>query len=145
MVYMAFTDTATRLLADRLPKVIDPKTHAIIDYAVAGSFLAMSAFYWRRNKRAALAALMCGGAVTATSMLTDYPGGIKKAISFQTHGKIDAGLAGLTATAPSFFAFSDDDEAAFFRTMAISESLVIGLTDFDRPTGKVLQMPARTA
>lgn len=143
---MALTDTATRLLADRLPKVIDPKTHAIIDYAVAGSFLAMSAFYWSRSKRASLAALMCGGAVAATSLLTDYPGGIKKAISFQTHGKIDAGLAGLTATAPSFFAFGDDDEAAFFRTMAIGESLVTGLTDFDRPTGKLLQMPAnRTA
>ena len=82
----------------------------------------------------------------ATSMLTDYPGGIKKAISFQTHGKIDAGLAGLTATVPNFFAFNDEDEAAFFRTMAIGESLVTGLTDFDRPTGKLIQMPTpRTA
>ena len=143
---MPFTQTATKMLADRMPKVIDPKTHAIIDYAVAGSFLAMAGFYWKRNKRAAIAALMCGSAVAATSMLTDYPGGIRKAISFQTHGKIDAGLAGLTATAPSFFAFNDDDEAAFFRTMAIGESLVTGLTDFDRPTGKLLQMPAnRTA
>ena len=67
--------------------------------------------------------------------------GIKKAISFQTHGKIDAGLAGLTATVPNFFAFNDEDEAAFFRTMAIGESLVTGLTDFDRPTGKLIQMP----
>ena len=143
---MALTNTATRLLADRLPKVIDPKTHAVIDYIMVGAFITVGAFYWSRNKRAAIGAFVCGGAAAATSMLTDYPGGIKKAISFQTHGKIDAGLAGLTATVPNFFAFNDEDEAAFFRTMAIGESLVTGLTDFDRPTGKLIQMPTpRTA
>ena len=143
---MALTNTATRLLADRLPKVIDPKIHAVIDYIMVGAFITVGAFYWSRNKRAAIGAFVCGGAAAATSMLTDYPGGIKKAISFQTHGKIDAGLAGLTATVPNFFAFNDEDEAAFFRTMAIGESLVTGLTDFDRPTGKLIQMPTpRTA
>jgi hypothetical protein len=143
---MALIDSATRLVADRLPKVIDPKTHAVIDYVVAGTFLAMGAFFWKRNKRAAIGALTCGGAAAATSMLTDYPGGVKKYLSFETHGKIDAGLAGLTAMVPNIFAFKDEDEAAFFRTMAVAETVVAGLTDFTRPTGKLLLMPRpRTA
>ena len=103
---MALTDSATRLLADRLPKVIDPKTHAVIDYVMAGAFITMGAFYWSHNKRAAIGAFLCGGAAAATSMLTDYPGGIKKSISFQTHGKIDAGLAGLTTWTSSRCDFS---------------------------------------
>ena len=143
---MALTDAAARLVADRLPKVIDAKTHAIIDYVVAGSFLAMGAFFWKSNKRAAIGAFVCGGAAAATSMLTDYPGGIKKVISFPTHGKIDAGLAGLTAAVPNFFAFSDDDESSFFRTVAVAEIIIAGLTDFEQSSGKVLQMPQpRTA
>ncbi len=138
---MAWTDTATRLVANRLPKVIDPTAHAVIDYIVAGTLLSMGAFFWKRSKRAALGAFLCGSATAATSMLTDYPGGIKKVISFGTHGKIDAGLAGLTATVPNFFAFNDEDEAKFFYILAIAETLVAGLTDFDAATGKILQMP----
>ena len=40
-------------VADKLPKVIGPKTHAIIDFAVAGSFLAMGAMWLGSHKRAA--------------------------------------------------------------------------------------------
>jgi hypothetical protein len=76
-------------------------------------------------------------------MLTDYPGGVKRVISFETHGKIDAGLAGLAATMPNFLAFTDDEEANFFRTAALAETVVTGLTDFDAPTGKVVEMPIR--
>jgi hypothetical protein len=74
-------------------------------------------------------------------MLTDYPGGVKRVISFETHGKIDAGLAGLTATMPNFMAFNDEDEANFFRTAALAETVVTGLTDFEAPTGKVIEIP----
>ena len=33
---MALLETGVRELSNRMPKVISPKTHAIIDYAVAG-------------------------------------------------------------------------------------------------------------
>jgi hypothetical protein len=137
---MPFSQMATSAVANRLPKVINPKAHAVIDYAMAGTFFALGAFFWRDNKRAAIGALLCGAASAATSMLTDYPGGVKRVISFETHGKIDAGLAGLTATMPNFLAFGDEDEAKFFRGAALVETVVTGLTDFEAPTGNLLRM-----
>src|SRR5947209_6520279 len=98
---MPLTDMATRAVADKLPKVIKPKTHAVLDYVVAGGMITLGAFFWKRNKRAAIAAFTCGGATIATSLLTDYPGGVKPVLSFEMHGRIDAGMAGFTATAPT--------------------------------------------
>jgi hypothetical protein len=141
---MPLAQTATRVVADRLPKVIGPKAHAVADYSVASLFLFMGAMFWNRNKRAALAAFVCGGATAAVSMLTDYPGGVKRVISYRTHGRIDAGLAGLTAAMPNFMAFNDEEEAKYFRTMALAETVVTGLTDYEA-SYKVIEMPRRTA
>ena len=137
---MPIANRAAQMVADRMPKVVDAKTHAVLDYVMGGACLALGAFFWKRNKRAAIAASMCGAATLANAMLTDYPGGVKKILSFETHGRIDAGLAGLTATMPSFFAFRGEDEAKYFTGLALAETVVAGLTDFE--TGaKVLEMP----
>lgn len=119
------------MLSDRMPKVIGPKAHAIIDYAVAGTFFAMAAYFWRRNKRAAISSIVCGAATTVNSMVTDYPGGVWKEMSFQNHGRVDVGLAGLTATIPDMMGFSKENEARFFEVQAVAETLVAGLTDFE--------------
>ena len=140
---MPLTDMAARAVADKMPKVIDAKTHAFLDYAMAGAFLLLGAVCWKRNQRAAIGAVLCGGATVATSMLTDYPGGVKKLISFETHGKIDLGLTGLTATMPAFLAFGDEDEAKYFRGMALAGTLVAGLTDFRSGPAKVIEMQHR--
>jgi hypothetical protein len=142
---MPLAQTATRVVADRLPKVIGPKAHAIADYSVVGIFLLMGAAFWGRNKRAAIAALACGGATAATSLVTDYPGGVKRVINYRTHGRIDAGLAGLAAAMPNFLAFQDEREAKFFRTMALAETVITGLTDYDAAISKVIEMPRRRA
>jgi hypothetical protein len=113
-----------------MPKMIGPKTHAIIDYAVAATFFTAGALFWRRHKRAAISSFLCGAAATANSLLTDYPGGVWKVMSFDTHGKIDAGLAGLTATMPSAMFFRDDAESCFFLATGIAETAVTALTDF---------------
>jgi hypothetical protein len=59
---MAIFDTGVRMLSNRMPKMISPKAHAIIDYVTAGSFFAMGAYLWKRNRRAAVASLICGAA-----------------------------------------------------------------------------------
>lgn len=135
----------TQVVTDRLPKVVNAKTHAVLDYVMAGACLALGIAIWKNNKRASIAAVMCGAANAANALLTDYPGGVKKVLSFETHGKIDAGMAGLTATMPSFFAFRDEPEARYFTTLALAETVLTGLTDFS-PSGKVIEMHAdRTA
>jgi len=130
-----------RFAAGRLPKVIDPNTHAVLDYAVAGSFLLMGVLFWKRNKRAAVSSLFCGGAAAANIMLTDYPGGRHQVISYKTHGEVDLRLAGLTAAMPGLMSFGDEPEAKFFEIGALTETAIVGLTDYDyyeRPAAREL-------
>jgi hypothetical protein len=130
---------AARWTTNRLPKVIKPGAHAIIDYATAASFFAMAALFWNRNKRAALSSIVCGAAETITAMLTDYPGGVTKAISFEAHGSLDFGMSGLVASLPDIMRFSDDPESRFFRIQGTALAVVTGLTDFTG-TGERKQM-----
>src|SRR5579863_3947860 len=127
---MALTQIATRAVTEKFPQVIKPKAHAVLDYVVAGMLFTLGAFFWQRNKRAAIGAMACGSVTLATSLLTDYPGGVKPLISFETHGKIDAGMAGLAATMPTFLAFGDEEEAKYFRGVALAETVITGMTDF---------------
>jgi hypothetical protein len=127
---MPILDQAARWTTNKLPKVIHPRAHAVIDYAMAASFFGMAAFFWRRNKRAAVSALVCGTAETITSLCTDYPGGVVKEIPFETHGTIDFGLSGLVASLPAMLRFSDEPESRFFRVQGLALATVAGLTDF---------------
>lgn len=127
---MALLQTGINALTNRMPKVISPKTHAIIDYATAGSFLLGGALLWKRSKRAAVGSLLCGIMEAQTAMITDFPGGITPLISFETHGKIDAGFAGLVGMLPTLLAFGDEPEAKFFRGQGVAIAAVTGMTDF---------------
>jgi hypothetical protein len=63
-------------------------------------------------------------------LFTDYPGGVVRGISFETHGKIDIGLAGIAASIPGLMGFSDDAQARFFEATAVAETLAAGFTDY---------------
>ena len=128
---MPLISSVARIALSRLPKAITPKAHAVIDYITVGAFLLTGALYWRHHKRAALSAFFCGGAELALNLLTDYPGGVSKAIRFPTHGDVDLGLAAMTAAMPEFMGFENDREKRFF--VAQSAGIIVGtsLTDFD--------------
>lgn len=119
------------MVVDRMPKVISPKTHAIIDHLMSVTFVTMGVLFWKRGaRRAAISSFICGGAAAANATFTNYPGGLWKVMSFETHGKIDAGLAGMTTALPNLMYFSDDPEARFFHVQGIAETAVTALTDF---------------
>jgi hypothetical protein len=120
-----------RFAARKMPKVIGPTAHAVLDYAVAGSFLLIAVRCWRSNRRAAMGAALCGGAVAANALLTDYPGGARDLIDYKTHGKIDAGVVGLTAAMPRLMNFADEPEARVFGLHALAETAVTSMTDYD--------------
>ena len=117
-----------------LPKVISPGVHAIIDYATAGSFFLMAALMWKRHKRAGISSLVAGAGELANTMVTDFPGGVVREISFRNHGRIDMGLAAMVASMPGFMNFKDDPESRFFGVQALAITTVGALTDFDAPT-----------
>ena len=122
-------------ITDRIPKVINPGTHAILDYATAASFLMMGAAMKDRHPRAANLAFANGAAVLLLSLCTDYPGGVFRRLSFQTHGTMDVVLAGMSAVGPAMLGFADDPEANMFYAQAGVEAAVIAATDFDAIEG----------
>ncbi len=125
-------DVLDRVLdqTQRLPKVVDPATHSVLDYLTISAFMLMAGFFWNRHRRAAATALINGGMVLGLSMLTDYPGGLKK-ISFRDHGKGDILQALTAAGLPSLLGFGNEAAALPFRLQALNEAMVIGITDFN--------------
>jgi hypothetical protein len=114
-----------------VPKVIDPSTHAILDYVTAGTFLAMGFGMMNRNRKAANLAFCNGLAVLGLSLMTDYPGGVFRRISFKTHGVIDALQAGMAALGPALLGFAGQPEAQFFHAQAAVEAGVVASTDWN--------------
>lgn len=119
------------IAVEKMPKVISPKGHAVADYMMAaGAFAAAFAFYKAGSKRAGTGALIAGLAETATALMTDYPGGVFKVISFPTHGRIDLGQSSMVASMPRMMGFSGDAESKFFMVHAAAATAVTAMTDF---------------
>jgi hypothetical protein len=115
----------------RLPAVISPAQHAVLDYTVAGTFLAVAQSLWSRHRPAAVLALLNGGMVLGMSLITNYPGGIARTLSFKGHRTGDIIQATLAGTGPLLFGFAGDPEATFFYGQALSEAGVIAATDWN--------------
>lgn len=115
----------------RVPKVISPQSHAVLDYTVATTFFTMGFRNFSRHRRAAVLALLNGGMVLGVSLLTDYPGGVWRRIPFRTHRTFDIAQAALAGLGPALFGFAGDHEAQFFHAQATSEIGVIAATDWD--------------
>ncbi len=64
-------------------------------------------------------------------MLTDYPGGLYRTLSFRTHRTGDVLQAILAGVGPALFGFAKDPEATYFYGQAVSEAAVIAATDWD--------------
>ena len=131
---MPVLNNVAKLAMKPVPRTISPKVHSIADYLTVGSFLASAGWFWQRSKRAALVSLICGAAELGVSLITDYPGGFKKVISFRAHRDIDMGLAAMTATMPEFLAFKDESEKKFFLMQGAIITGITELTQFpERP------------
>lgn len=118
-------------LNKKIPKVIDARTHGVIDYCHATFFLSMALVCRKKNPSAAAAALTTGLFVLVQSLLTDYPLGAKPVIPFATHGAMDGGFAACSLLMPQIFGFTGSKAAVVFQTNAFVEATVVALTDFD--------------
>jgi hypothetical protein len=98
---MPVLNSLAKTIVKPIPRMISPAAHAVADYIAAGAFLVGAGIFWSRSNRAALAALICGGAELAVNLMTDYPDGVTKAISFRAHEEIDIGLGAWLQPCPS--------------------------------------------
>lgn len=134
---MPTINSVARVVAKPLPRVISPRAQAILDYLLVGSFLGTASWFWRHNKRAALAALLCGSAKLAVTLLTDNPGGVRKVIAPHARREIDLGLGAMVATMPEFFAFKDEPQKKFFLVQGALITLGSELTRYpQRSSGR---------
>src|SRR4051812_25205513 len=115
-------------LPSRIPAVISPTQHAVLDYAVATTFFTAWLALRHRHRKAAGLALLNGAMVLGMSMLTNYPGGVYRTLSFKTHRTGDIVQAALAGLGPALMGFSRDAEATFFYGQAASEVGVIAAT-----------------
>jgi hypothetical protein len=110
---------------------ISPGQHAVLDYGVAATFFAFGFSVLSRHRPAATLAFTNGAMVLAMSLLTDYPGGVFRTLSFRAHRTGDIAQAALAGLGPLLFGFRNDPEAKYFYGQAMSEAGVIAATDWD--------------
>jgi len=130
---MPMLNSVAKAVTKPIPRMISPQSHSMLDYGTAGIFLASAGFFWRRNKRAAIASLISGTAVAAVSALTEYPGGVNGVFGLERHRNIEVGLAAIVATMPSFFSFENEPERHFFRAQGVLMTCLSELTDLNHP------------
>lgn len=112
-------------------KAISPAQHAVLDYGVAATFLAFGFSMWPRHRPAAALAFVNGAMIVGMSMLTNYPGGVYRTLSFRTHRTGDIAQAALAGLGPILFGFGGEPEAKYFYGQAASEAGVIAATDWN--------------
>lgn len=91
---------ATYLATRKLPKVISPKAHKAADYLLIGGFALAGMVYWNRDRRAAIASMLCGGSLLALTLATQYDGKSGAWIGFSEHRKTELGMAGVFSLIP---------------------------------------------
>ncbi len=118
------------------PRVINARTHSVIDYIhAATNFAAGVVFRKRDNVRASNAAFALGAGVLANALCTDYPLGVFRVYSFKTHGILDYGVAAASAIMPELLRIQDTPEAGYFRGQGGGETVIAAISDYDDNTG----------
>lgn len=129
------TDAATGLAGQvdlSSMKVLKPLPHGVIDYAMAGTMLAAPwLFGFSRNRKATSSAVGTGAAILGLSLMTRYPLGAVKLVSFPTHGVIETVAGLLTATAPWLMGFSRQRSAKLTHLLSgLGTLAVVAMTDY---------------
>jgi hypothetical protein len=123
------------LISDALPRVIDAKTHSIIDYIHAGTNFVAGAIFRKSNPRASNAAYALGAAVLVNALCTDYQLGVFRLWSFRVHGLLDYGVAATSAALPPLLGIEDTREAKYFYAQGGGETVIAGITDYTDESG----------
>lgn len=127
---MSIVNSIATRVADRLPKSLDERGHAVLDYLLLAGTLAAAAVLFRRNRVAGACAVIAAVTHGTNTLLTDYPGGVFKSISFPMHGRLSLGIAAMVASMPKMMNFDKEPEARFFQMHSLASISLIGMTDF---------------
>ena len=142
---MSIVTSIANLATKPMPKMVPAKGHAWADSLVTGAFMLAGLVYWRRNKRASLAAFACGGTHLATSLLTSYDRRKAKPINLRLHRDMDLGMAAMVAAMPGFLQFEEDRQKKFFLLQATALTALANLPDFEQAMKGSSKIDSRAA
>jgi hypothetical protein len=119
------------ILSRLAPKVISPKTHAVVDYVNSGAHILAGALF-RRNRqyRASNAAFALGAGILMNALLTDYPLGALRGYSYRVHGALDYGIATASTAMPKLLKIEEQPEARFFNWQGTGQGVIAAMTDY---------------
>lgn len=128
---MPILQKSIQLIGKPLPKVVSPRAHNIAHYCTAALFGFAAALFWRQNRRAALASLVCGAAETGVALMTGSSRVSSRRIGPGLHKRIDLGLSTMAASMPQFLVFENEREKRFFRIQSAIIAGIAVLTEFE--------------
>lgn len=140
---MSLATAAVEKLENKLPKVIDARTHGVIDYFHAAFFFGLAWLCRKSNRRAAVAATVTGSYILGGALLTDYPLGAAKVIPFEVHGKMDSAFAAASLMVPKVLGFEGTAASKIFKANAFAEASVVGMTDWDSEHARAEEYESR--
>jgi hypothetical protein len=109
-----------------LPKVIGPKGHAIIDYALFATTVTTAYLFGRKNRVIGVSTLLTAVIEGVNVAVTDFPGGLVKELSFPAHGRMGLGTLPVFAALPALMGFAKRRESLFFYGQVALAAAVIG-------------------
>ncbi|WP_437616055.1 hypothetical protein WMF20_20325 [Sorangium sp. So ce834] len=112
-------------------KILSPRVHGYIDYAVAALFLLAPSLFGFGGFPETLCYIL-GAVHVGMTLLTAFPLGAAKIIPFPVHGALEAAVGVFLVAAPWLFNFDEAAPAArnFFVVSGVAIGLVWLLTDY---------------
>ncbi|WP_437291377.1 SPW repeat domain-containing protein [Sorangium sp. So ce406] len=111
-------------------KILSPRVHGYIDYAVAALFLLAPSLFGFSGFAETLCYIL-GAVHVGMTLLTAYPLGAAKVIPFPVHGALEAVVAVFLVAAPWLFNFDEVNAARnFFLASGVAVALVWLVTDY---------------
>lgn len=113
-----------------MQKPISPSMHGALDYSTMAATIAAPKLL-NFPHQAALATYALAGGYLAMSAFTDYPPAVKRAVPFKAHGATDAVLGLVLPALPWLLGFAGDKKARnFFLALTGITMVVTALTDW---------------
>jgi hypothetical protein len=111
-------------------KLLNPLAHGVLDYGLALTFLLAPALFAFTQASATLSYVI-GFAYFGASLVTNYPLGAIRLLSFPAHGAIEAVMAASWIAMPWLFGFAGNAAARnFFVVAGIVLLVVVAITDY---------------
>lgn len=119
-----------------MQKPITPFAHGVLDYLTIGTVVAAPRLMDFPDE-AANACYALAGIYAGTSMMTDYPLAVKRAIPFKVHGMAEVAIGAILPALPFVLGFASDARARnFFLALTAVTALTAAMTDWEKTSEK---------